>query len=94
MASGGALDHVVFAVPEDQFDAIVSWYLAALAPIGYEKQAQYPGVVGIGNKQRADFWLKSKKDAAKKMDLHLGFRAAGRRIHALTRTDALTGTDK
>lgn len=77
-ANSGALDHFLFKVPEDQFDSIVRWYLAALAPIKYEKQMEFPGVVGIGTKERADFWIASKKDAAKTSDFHVAFRAEGR----------------
>ena len=76
------LDHFTFRVPEDQFDTIVSWYLAALAPIGYGKQAEFPGVVGIGTIERADFWIASKEDAHKTSEFHLGFRAEGRQSHA------------
>ena len=71
------LDHFLFPVPEDQFEAIVAWYLAALAPIGYEKLMEFPGVVGIGAKPRADLWIVGKKDVPAKSDFHLAFRAEG-----------------
>ena len=72
------LDHFTFSVPEDQFETIVSWYLAALAPIKYGKIMEFPGVIGIGANKQADFWIASKKDAARTSDFHLAFRAEGR----------------
>ena len=70
------LDHFVFQVPEDQFDAVVAWYLAALAPINYKKILEFPGVIGIGS-NRPDFWIKSDKNAPSNSHFHLAFRADG-----------------
>lgn len=80
----GALEHFLFWVPEDKFQSTVSWYLAALAPLGYTKQFEYPGVVGLGTKERADFWLGAKKDAREKFDFHVAFRANGTPAVSLT----------
>jgi hypothetical protein len=70
------LDHVFFPVPPSQFDSMVAWYLAALAPLGYVKQLDNPGqAVGFGpGKGDAPFWITAKEDA-KGSGIHLAFRA-------------------
>jgi hypothetical protein len=69
------LDHFSFAIPPSQFDSIVAWYEAALAPIGYSKQIVFPGrAVGFGpDKVHADFWLGSKEGASA-TGLHFAFK--------------------
>lgn len=68
------LDHLAFAVQPSQFDSIVAWYEAALAPLGYSKQMEFPGrATGLGtDKAHVDFWLASK-DGATTKDLHFAF---------------------
>jgi 4-hydroxyphenylpyruvate dioxygenase-like putative hemolysin len=69
------IDHVSFTVPASQLDSVIAWYEAALAPLGYGKQFEFPGVVGFGpSKAEADFWIASKEDA-KSDSVHLAFRA-------------------
>jgi hypothetical protein len=60
------LDHVVISVPANRLEQVANWYLAALAPIGYAKQREYPGMaVGLGpNKDLAPFWIGVKEEAA------------------------------
>ena len=48
------LDHIVIGVTKDQFDSVVSWYLAALAPLGYEKLLDFGETVGLGARPKAD----------------------------------------
>ena len=49
-----SLDHFLFYVPEDRFEEIVAWYIAALAPLKYEKVKGFPFVAGLGAKGSAD----------------------------------------
>lgn len=69
------LDHISFSVPPSQFDSIVAWYEAALAPIGYIKQMEFPGrAVGFGpDKLHTDFWLGSK-EGANSVGFHFAFK--------------------
>lgn len=48
------LDHLVIGVDKDQFDKVVAWYLAALAPLNYEKIFDFGQTVGLGSKPKAD----------------------------------------
>ena len=43
------LDHLVIGVNKDHFDAVVTWYLAALAPLKYEKLRDFGETVGLGS---------------------------------------------
>ena len=75
MASSPIIDHFLFYVPKAQFDTVVSWYLAALAPLGYEKVMDFGATVGIGPPGRARFWISA--DNEKKSNFHLAFHADG-----------------
>jgi hypothetical protein len=70
------LDHVVISVPANRLEQVANWYLAALAPIGYAKQREYPGMaVGLGpNKDLAPFWIGVKEEAAIAAT-HIAFRS-------------------
>ncbi|KAF2194254.1 glyoxalase/bleomycin resistance protein/dioxygenase [Zopfia rhizophila CBS 207.26] len=71
------VDHFGFAVPPSQFEEIINWYLAALAPIGYAKQMEFPGqAVGLGpSKYEPHFWIAAKEDATSGSGFHLAFKA-------------------
>ncbi|KAF2485263.1 glyoxalase family protein [Neohortaea acidophila] len=70
------LDHFLFAVPPEKFQEVVAWYLAALAPLKYEKLADYGVVVGLGVNGKADLWIHSvSEDSPKTGYFHLGFKA-------------------
>ena len=70
------IDHVGFAVSPSKFESIVSWYITALAPLGYAKQMEFPGqAVGFGPSEgEAPFWIAAKEDE-KGVGMHLAFRA-------------------
>jgi hypothetical protein len=75
------LDHAGWAVPPSSFDAVIAFYVAALAPLGITKQIEYPGqAVGFGpTRADARFWIASKEDAAteaKAGGMHVAFKAA------------------
>lgn len=70
------LDHFGFSVHPSKFEEVVNWYLAALAPIGYTKQMEFPGrAVGLGaSKEHAHFWIGAKEDETS-FGFHLAFAA-------------------
>lgn len=54
------LDHMVFYVDKDHFEKVVSFYLAALAPLNYEKLLDFGETVGLGAKPKADVSIQIK----------------------------------
>ncbi|KAL5353191.1 hypothetical protein ACLOAV_001224 [Pseudogymnoascus australis] len=75
------LDHTGFAVPPAQYEDIIAFYTAALAPLGITPQLNFPGqAVGFGpSKTEARFWVSSKEDAAATATaggMHVAFKAA------------------
>jgi hypothetical protein len=68
-------DHLGLAVPKEQLDAVVTWYVAALAPLGYAKQVSFPSAVGLGpSPTDAHFWI-CASEHGKVGGVHLAFRA-------------------
>ncbi|KAJ2968029.1 hypothetical protein NQ176_g9378 [Zarea fungicola] len=64
-------DHVALSVPKDKFPAVVDFYAAALAPLGYDQLiSMFEGqLVALGDKtspmdNKADFWLSGMSDTA------------------------------
>jgi catechol 2,3-dioxygenase-like lactoylglutathione lyase family enzyme len=49
------IDHVSLRVQD--FERAVSFYKAALAPIGYEVVMEFSGVAGLGSGGKADLWI-------------------------------------
>lgn len=82
------LDHLALSVPQDKFDAVVDFYLAALAPLGYEKMiSMFDGkLVALGSKNsslpnKADFWLSGMKETTVEgRYAHWAFLAEGKAI--------------
>lgn len=73
------LDHVCISVPADRLEEVTNWYLAALAPLGYKKWKDFPGVaVGLGpEKYSVKFWLGAvAKDEVG--TTHVAFRCSDR----------------
>lgn len=70
-------DHVALRVKD--LAASRAFYLAALAPLGFDALYEGPGFVGMGTipGQRASFWL-AVDEASPTGSLHLCFRAACR----------------
>ena len=70
------LDHFVFNVPRSQFEEIVTWYLAALAPLNYTKQFDYPGkACGLGTStEEAPFWIGVSEESGPR-GFHIAFKA-------------------
>lgn len=78
-------DHVGLSVPKDKFPAVVDFYAAALAPLGYEQLiSMFEGqLVALGDKtspadNKADFWLAGMSETAvDKNYAHWAFVADG-----------------
>ncbi|MRG95132.1 VOC family protein [Polyangium spumosum] len=49
------IDHVSIGVRD--LDKSKAFYAAALAPLGYAVMMEFPGVCGLGEKGKPDFWL-------------------------------------
>lgn len=63
------IDHVGLRTRE--YDAMVAFYQAALAPLGYKIMMQFEGVVGLG-REHPDLWI-SKADDSATGQIHLAF---------------------
>ncbi|OAA73840.1 Glyoxalase/bleomycin resistance protein/dioxygenase [Cordyceps fumosorosea ARSEF 2679] len=64
-------DHVALSVPQDKYPAVVAFYVAALAPLGYEQLvSMFDGrLVALGDKNspmanKADFWLSGMAESS------------------------------
>jgi hypothetical protein len=77
MPSEPTISHFGFSVPKDKLEKVVDWYLAALAPINYEKICQFGDAVGIGANKVPDFWIAASDDAPEKAGFHLAFNGKG-----------------
>ncbi|KAF2279161.1 glyoxalase/bleomycin resistance protein/dioxygenase [Westerdykella ornata] len=71
------LDHAGFSVHPSRFEEVVNFYAAALAPLGYTKQKEFPGVaVGFGPSQHSmPFWIAAKEVTAGAAHGHVAFSA-------------------
>lgn len=78
-------DHVALSVPQDKYPAVVAFYMAALAPLGYEKLISMfdDKLVALGDKSspmanKADFWLSGMAESVvDKNYAHYAFAADG-----------------
>ncbi|KAF2684241.1 glyoxalase family protein [Lentithecium fluviatile CBS 122367] len=70
------LDHVSFNVHPSKYEDVVAWYLAALAPLGYTKQMDIPGIAcGLGDSPHtAKFWIGTNENASGS-GMHIAFKA-------------------
>jgi len=70
------IDHVSFSVPPSEYAKVVAWYLAALAPLGYTKQFDFPNqTCGLGDSpQDAKLWIAQSEEASTSGKVHLAFR--------------------
>ncbi|KAF1850617.1 glyoxalase/bleomycin resistance protein/dioxygenase [Cucurbitaria berberidis CBS 394.84] len=73
------LDHIGITVPAARFEEVINWYLAALAPLGYTMQKEYPGHgVGLGpDKLSMPFFIAAKGEE-QVAATHIAFRATNR----------------
>ncbi|HEY0032478.1 MAG TPA: VOC family protein [Devosia sp.] len=67
------LDHL--GLRTNQFDALLAFYKAALAPLGYNVMMEYPGNAGLG-REYPDFWLGADEKGGS--NIHLAFKTNDR----------------
>ena len=79
------IDHLLIYVAPDLLDKTVAFYLAALAPLGYEQRLSYMNgaVVGFGDGEKfPDFWVAStsvrQEHCGEPGYVHFAFNAKGR----------------
>jgi catechol 2,3-dioxygenase-like lactoylglutathione lyase family enzyme len=84
------LDHVSLRVRD--FDRVLSFYRAALAPLGYLTVMEFPGTAGLGEPGKPDLWLTQTDQELN--PTHLAFAADRAQVDAF-HAAALTagGTD-
>jgi hypothetical protein len=81
----GNISHFCINCAPSEFDEVLSFYLAALKPIGYkEKMRPVKNVAGLANGSAPDFWISENKTCAKvsredrrEMGLHFAFVGKG-----------------
>lgn len=64
------LDHVSLRVQD--LSRAVAFYRTALAPIGYDVLAEYPGTIGMGADGKADLWISQTEQPLHPMHLAFG----------------------
>ena len=69
------IDHV--GLRTVQFDTMMAFYTAALAPLGYAVMSEYPGVAGFG-RQYPDFWIGTDEKGGS--NIHLAFKTEDRAV--------------
>lgn len=69
------LDHI--GLRTTQYDQLLAFYKAALAPLGYTVMMEYPGVAGLGS-ETPDFWLSADDKGVS--NIHLAFAAKDRAV--------------
>ncbi|KAI9799086.1 MAG: hypothetical protein M1833_004280 [Piccolia ochrophora] len=91
------LDHFALTVPPSKFEEALSFYLKALAPLGYaERVRPVEGVVGLGVENSApDFWIGIKEGVSEKSEHHIAFGTKDRAVVHEFHEEALKagGTD-
>ena len=69
------LDHI--GLRTKQFDGLLAFYKAALAPLGYTVMMEYPGTAGLG-RDHPDFWIGA--DDRGGSNVHLAFKTEDRSV--------------
>lgn len=79
MERQSVLNHFLFYVRPDDYEKVVEWYLAALAPLNFAKIMDFGKVCGMGiNGKQPEFWI-AQKESAGTSDFHIAFTATGKR---------------
>lgn len=79
------LHHISLHFPPSKFDAVLTFYLAALAPLGYRELSRPgPRIIGLGVPATGpEFWIHGHgnentcEDDQQKEKVHAAFRAEG-----------------
>jgi catechol 2,3-dioxygenase-like lactoylglutathione lyase family enzyme len=69
------IDHISLRVRD--FNKSKAFYAAALAPLGYTVIMEFPGVAGMGEGGKPDFWLGPGEAGP---STHIAFAAASREV--------------
>lgn len=69
------LDHI--GLRTAQFDTLLAFYKATLAPLGYAVMMEFPGTAGLG-REVPDFWIGQSDGAAS--NVHLAFTTEDRSV--------------
>ena len=69
------LDHI--GLRTNQFDGLLAFYRAALAPLGYTVMMEYPGTAGLG-RDYPDFWIGADEKGGS--NIHLAFKTDDRAV--------------
>ncbi|RYP04092.1 hypothetical protein DL764_004686 [Monosporascus ibericus] len=76
------IDHTSLLVPIEKYAEVLTWYLAALTPLGYTKIVTFGEngeVAGLSdNGQRADWWIIGIPGPNNILSSHTAFLAEGR----------------
>ncbi|KAI9804109.1 MAG: hypothetical protein M1825_001511 [Sarcosagium campestre] len=73
------IDHSAIRVPASKFDETVTFYLKALAPLGYvEIMRPFPQLVGLGAGGKPDFWIGVTDGETVAPAVHFAFTAQDR----------------
>lgn len=74
------LDHITYSVPRSQYENIITWYLAALAPLQFSKQIDLLGhKVCLGpSREDLQFWIAASDTVTGTGELHFAFIAKNR----------------
>lgn len=70
------IDHLTLRVRDTAKSK--AFYLAALAPLGYEVLMEWEGFYGLGARKKPDFWIAPIEDR-QYSQLHIAFRAPNRK---------------
>ncbi|SPO06368.1 related to glyoxalase family protein [Cephalotrichum gorgonifer] len=71
--------HTGIRVTPDVLAQVVAWYLEALAPLGYKKIVEIPGIaVGLGDKEHDPDWWIIPRDVPQAPGNHTAFVASDR----------------
>jgi hypothetical protein len=76
------LNHFLFYVTPDKYEAVVSWYLSALAPLKFAKIMDFGHICGMGvegSTKQPEFWI-CQKESAGPSDFHIAFTAKGEQL--------------
>ncbi|RHZ55340.1 hypothetical protein CDV55_101349 [Aspergillus turcosus] len=65
--------HISISAPKEQFESIIGWYKAALAPFKYRELRRIPKAVGLGS-EVPDVWV-VQDDVPKPQRLHFALMA-------------------
>jgi catechol 2,3-dioxygenase-like lactoylglutathione lyase family enzyme len=68
------IDHMSIVVRD--LETSKKFYAAALAPLGYSLMMEFPGVAGLGEGGKPDFWMSAKPELA--APAHVAFAAKDR----------------